>query len=105
MTQYSDVSDDRIPCVYRTLVTVNDTGVCRRETCWSVESQIDASRALTVNRGLLEEIARQTEGEVASADRLDQFVACLPNRKIPIVETWTYPRWHHSSVSLVAHWS
>ena len=41
-------------------------------------------------------------GEVLEADRLDQFVSSLPNRKIPIVETWTYPLWHQSSVFLVA---
>jgi uncharacterized membrane protein len=95
----------RAPGVYRAQIIVNDADgseVGRRETGWSVEPQTEEFRTLAVNRGLLEEIAKQTDGEVVSADRLEQFVSSLPNRKIPIVETWTYPLWHQWPVFLVA---
>jgi uncharacterized membrane protein len=95
----------RAPGVYRAQVTVSGADgseVGQRETGWSVEPQTEEFRALTVNRNLLSEIARQTAGEVVAADGLEQFVASLPNRKIPIVETWTYPLWHQWSVFLVA---
>ena len=36
------------------------------------------------------------------ADDLDDFVSSLPNRKIPIVETWTYPLWHQWPVFFAA---
>jgi uncharacterized membrane protein len=95
----------RVPGVYRALVTVaaaDGSEVGRRETGWSVEPQTEEFRALTVNRTLLEEIAKRTQGEVVSDDDLDQFVASLPNRKVPVVETWTYPLWHQWSVFVVA---
>ena len=95
----------RVPGVYRAQVTVSDADgseVGRRETGWSVEPQTEEFRKLSVNHNLLQELAKQTAGEVVSADDLDGFVASLPNRKIPIVETWTYPLWHQSSVFLVA---
>jgi len=95
----------RVPGVYRAQVTVNDADgseVGKRETGWSVEPQTEEFRTLAVNRGLLTEIAQQTAGEVVPADALEDFVASLPNRKIPIVETWTYPLWHQWSVFLVA---
>jgi hypothetical protein len=49
---------------------------------------------------MLEQLAKQTGGEVISTDGLNQFVSGLPNRKIPVTETWTYPLWHQSSVFL-----
>jgi hypothetical protein len=103
--RYEAMFAARVPGVYRAQITVHDADgseVGQRETGWSVEPQTEEFRALTVNRSLLEETAKQTEGEVVSADRLDQFVASLPNRRIPIVETWTYPLWHQWSVFLVA---
>ena len=59
-------------------------------------------RTLTVNRSRLEQLAKDTGGEVIAADDLDQFVSSLPNRKIPIVESWIFPLWHQSSVFLLA---
>ncbi len=95
----------RVPGVYRAQITVNDADgseVGKRETGWSVEPQTEEFRALTVNRNLLSEIASQTGGEVVTPEGLEHFVASLPNRNIPIVETWTYPLWHQWSVFFVA---
>ena len=49
----------------------------------------------------MEDLASATGGEVIEADRLAAFVADLPNRKIPITETWVYPLWHTLSVFLI----
>ncbi|MEX2177046.1 MAG: hypothetical protein WD872_21970 [Pirellulaceae bacterium] len=70
----------------------------RRDAGWAVEPQTEEFRTLTANRPLLDRIAQETGGEVLSLDGLDRFVAGLPNRKIPITESWTYPLWHQWSV-------
>lgn len=103
--QYVTLFAPRIPGAYRAKVTVtaaDGSEVGQREIGWSVEPQTEEFRALSVNRPLLEQIAQQSGGEVISADNLDAFVASLPNRKIPNIETWTYPLWHQSSVFLLA---
>ena len=57
---------------------------------------------LRLNRKLLETIADQTGGEVVRHDRLDEFAASLPTRKVPVTETWVYPIWHRPWVMLAA---
>ena len=59
-------------------------------------------RTLAVNRPLLEKIAKQSGGELVNLHSLDSFVAGLPNRKIPLTESWTYPLWHQWQVFLIA---
>jgi len=91
--------------MYRAHVVVNaadGSEVGRRETGWSVEPQTEEFHRLAVNKELLGRIASESGGEVIEAGGLDEFVAGLPNRKIPIVETWTYPLWHRWTVFLVA---
>jgi hypothetical protein len=103
--QYEATFAPRESGTYRAVVTVaaaDGSEVGRRETGWSVEPQTEELHALTVNRTLLGEIAGATGGEMISADDLDDFVSSLPNRKIPIVETWTYPLWHQWPVFFVA---
>jgi uncharacterized membrane protein len=90
---------------YRATVTVmaaDGSEVGTRETGWSVEPETEEFRTLTVNRPLLERIASSSGGEVLSLDGLDAFVASLPNRKIPVTESWTYPLWHQWQVFLLA---
>lgn len=103
--QYEATFAPRAPGVYRATITVtaaDGSEVGQREIGWSVEPQTEEFRTLAVNRSLLEQLAKDTGGEVIVADDLDQFVGSLPNRKIPIVETWAYPLWHQSSVFLLA---
>jgi uncharacterized membrane protein len=95
----------RVAGAYRAEVTVtapDGSPVGQRETGWSVEPETEEFRTLTVNRPLLARIASQTGGEVLTLDALNSFVATLPNRKIPVVENWTYPLWHQWQVFLVA---
>lgn len=103
--QYTALFAPREPGPYRARVTVtapDGSEVGQREIGWAAEPQTEEFRTLAPNRTLLEQIAQQSGGEVVDINGLDNFVATLPNRKIPLVETWTYPLWHQSSVFLVA---
>jgi uncharacterized membrane protein len=103
--QYESVFVPRESGIYRAEVSVQSADgaeVGKRELGWSVEPQTEEFRDLTINRALLEQIAQQSGGEMVSRTQLDQFVSRLPNRKIPVTETWTYPLWHQSSVFLLA---
>jgi hypothetical protein len=74
----------------------------KAETGWASDPAADEFRVLRPNRPLLEQLARETGGELVTPDRLESFVASLPNRKAPIVEQWTYPLWHRAAVFLLA---
>jgi hypothetical protein len=78
------------------VVAKEDDGseIGRREAGWAIEPAPDELRFLQPNRALLERVATETGGEIVALDRLNEFVASLPNRKIPVVEAWTYPLWH-----------
>lgn len=87
----------------KVLVSAPDgSAIGEREAGWTAEPAADEFRRLTPDLALLERIAEQTGGEVIATDRLGQFVADLPNRKIPITESWLYPLWHHPLVFLLA---
>ncbi len=73
-----------------------------RPTGWVAQPATDEFRRLVPDRGLLECIARETGGELVSADELDRFAEGLPNRKVPITEPWIYPLWHQPYVFLFA---
>lgn len=103
--QYETTMMPRTPGLYRAAVTVkgaDGSEVGRREVGWVVEPQTEEFQSLAVNRGLLERIARDTAGEVIDVDGLDDFVGSLPNRRMPVVETWTYPLWNRWPVLLIA---
>ncbi len=103
--QYEALFAPRVPGVYRATIAViaaDGSEVGQREIGWTVEPQTEEFRTLAVNHPLLEQLAKQTGGEVIALDDLDSFVSSLPNRKIPVTETWTYPLWHQSSVFLLA---
>jgi len=102
---YTGTFAPRAGGAYRATVSVtaaDGSEVGQRDTGWTVEPETEEFRTLTVNRPLLERIASQTGGEVLTLDRLDSFVASLPNRKIPQTESWTYPLWHQWHVFLLA---
>jgi len=69
---------------------------------WTAQPSLAEFRDLRTNRDLLEQIARQTGGEVVRDDRLDAFADDLPQRKVPITETWVYPIWHRAWVMMLA---
>ena len=64
------------------------------ETGWSTDLAAEEFRSLVPNVALLEDIARQTGGQVVAAENLESFVGKLPELKAPVMETWSYPAWH-----------
>lgn len=90
---------------YRAKITAtapDGSEVGQREAGWSAEPETDEFRDLSGNRALLDRLAADSGGAVSTLDGLEQFVTDLPNRKLPIVETWAYPLWHQWSVLMLA---
>jgi uncharacterized membrane protein len=103
--EYQTSFASRTPGAYRATVAAkaeDASDVGSRETGWTMEAARDELKTLRPNRALLERIAEETGGETLSIADLERFVADLPNRKIPVVEAWTYPLWHQWSVFLFA---
>ncbi|MGC3960075.1 MAG: glutamine amidotransferase [Verrucomicrobiota bacterium] len=75
---------------------VNPMGVemGQAEAGWSSDLLAQEFKSLQPNPELLAAIARRTGGEVIAAGKLDAFVKELPNRRAPVMETWTMPAWH-----------
>jgi hypothetical protein len=99
--EYQATFAPRDPGPYRADVDVtapDGSEVGQRETGWAVEPETEEFRTLAANRPLLARIAQESGGEIVTLDGLESFVAGLPNRKIPIMETWTWPLWHTWSV-------
>ena len=76
--------------------------VGRAQTGWSSDPAAEEFKSLKPNRALLENIARQTGGEVISANDLAAFVDKLPNLNAPITESVTTPLWDKPLVFLLA---
>jgi uncharacterized membrane protein len=88
--------------VEATITNAVGAQVGRAEAGWTSDLAADEFRSLKPNRSLLEMIAQKTAGEIVAADKLDEFVRGLPNRKVPITESWSFPVWHRASVFLFA---
>jgi uncharacterized membrane protein len=87
-----------------TAVATDSAGaeVSRAEAGWTADPAAEEFKSLKPNRALMEQLARQTGGQIIAAGGLDSFVAGLPNRKAPITESWTSPLWHRPAVFLFA---
>lgn len=84
------------------VVDANGAEAGRAETGWTSDPAADEFRSLKPNRALLEQIARQTGGEIVSDDGLQKFVSSLPNRKAPIMEPASQPLWHTPAMFMFA---
>lgn len=69
---------------------------------WSSEPLAEEFRSLQPNRALLENLARQTGGELITPDKLSSFVGSLKVRRAPIQETVSTPIWDKPLVFLFA---
>lgn len=76
--------------------------VGRAQAGWSADPTAEEFKSLKPNRALLENIARQTGGEVISMNNLAAFARKLPNRNAPNTESVTTPLWHKPLVFLLA---
>jgi hypothetical protein len=70
----------------------------------AAEPQANEFRELDFNRPVLARLADQTGGELVPLERLEEFVASLPSRRMPITETWTHPLWDQVPVYVAAAW-
>jgi hypothetical protein len=84
------------------VLDANGAELGRAEAGWASDPAADEFRSLKPNRALMEKLARQTGGEVVSADALERFAKSLPNRKAPITETFAQPLWHTPAMFLFA---
>ncbi len=90
---------------YRAAVAATNAAgaeVGRDEAGWSVDLAADEFRSLTPNHALMETLARRTGGEPVDLDRLNTFVRGLPERRVPVMETWSYPLWHTPAMLVFA---
>lgn len=76
--------------------------VGRAQAGWSADPAAEEFKSLKPNRALLENIARQTGGEVIGMNNLGAFVDKLPTRNAPITESVTTPLRHQPTVFLLA---
>jgi uncharacterized membrane protein len=85
-------------------IVANPTGaeLGRAAAGWSSDPAADEFRSLKPNRALMEEIAKKTGGEVIPINKLESFARTLPQRRVPITESWTFPLWHQPVVFLFA---
>jgi uncharacterized membrane protein len=90
---------------YRADATVVDsTGqmIGHSNAGWASEPLADEFRSLQPNRALLENLARQTGGELITPEKLSSFVSSLKSRRAPIQETISTPIWDKPLVFLFA---
>ncbi len=80
----------------------NGAEVGRAEAGWTSDPAAEEFRSLKPNRAFLETLARQTGGEVVSANNLERFAKSLPNRKAPVMENASIPLWHTPAMFLFA---
>ena len=90
---------------YRVEAVVSDAqgGVAgHAESGWTADPTAEEFRSLKPNRALLEQIARQTGGEVLAPATLERWAATLPRRAAPVMESNSMPLWHQPAVFFFA---
>ena len=82
----------------------NDAGAVAgtAATGWTSDLAAAEFRDLKPNRALMEQLARQTGGEVLAPEDLAAFARRLPTARAPVTETWTRPLWHTPWMMLFA---
>ena len=77
-------------------------GTVHAATGWTSDPAAEEFRSLKPNRALLENLAKKTGGEIVAMADLDKFVKKLPERRSPVMETWSKPLWHTPIVLVFA---
>ena len=82
----------------------NDAGAVAGNAAagWTSDLAAAEFRDLKPNRALMEQLARQTGGEVLAPDDLAAFARRLPTERAPVTETRTRPLWHTPWMMLFA---
>ena len=83
-----------------TAIVTNAVGaeVGEAEGGWSTDLAGEEFRSLSPNVALLKTIAKKTGGEVITAAKLDEFTRGLPQRHAPVMDSWTFPVWHTTTM-------
>jgi len=63
-------------------------------TGWTSDPAAEEFHSLKPNRALLENLAKKTGGEIVAMADLDKFARKLPEKRSPVMETWSKPLWH-----------
>jgi uncharacterized membrane protein len=71
-------------------------------TGWTSDPAAEEFRSLKPNRALLENLAKKTGGEIVAMADLEKFVKKLPERRSPVMETWSKPLWHTPVILIFA---
>jgi len=71
-------------------------------TGWTSDPAAEEFKSLKPNRALLENLAKKTGGEIVAMADLDNFVKKLPERRSPVMESWSRPLWHTPIVLVFA---
>ena len=82
--------------------TADGEGLDVKSAGWTTQRAAREFQQLKTNRKVLHEIAKRSGGEVIDVSKLDELVASLPSREVPVTETWTYPLWHQPWVLALA---
>ncbi len=102
---YEAVYVPRVGGAYRASVrTVGPDGVELGivKVGWASDPTRQEFASVAPNVELMRTLAAETGGEIVPLQGLDQFVAELPSKEVPITEQWTWPLWHQSWVFLLA---
>jgi uncharacterized membrane protein len=71
-------------------------------TGWTSDPAAEEFRSLKPNRALLQSLAKKTGGEVIALADLEKFVRKLPEKRSPVMETWSKPLWDTPAMLLLA---
>ncbi|MCA9089158.1 MAG: hypothetical protein KDA90_11070 [Planctomycetaceae bacterium] len=91
---------------YRVDVTAtagdSEPEILTASTGWANAPLFDEFASTSINRDLMEAVARKSGGRVLSISDLPPFVESLQHREMPMMETETYPLWHSPWLLLLA---
>ena len=91
--------------IYSVTATVNDADGSLLGTSqlgWIHDPDAVEFQQLGENTSALEQLAKQTGGEMIALDQLESFVQSLESRKVPITETKTESLWHQGWIILIS---
>jgi uncharacterized membrane protein len=84
------------PGAYRARAIIQDrqgNQLGQAQGAWVADPDAREFRSIRANHALMEDIARQTGGQVLELNQLDRFAEKLPSRQVPITEAWVRPLW------------
>lgn len=93
------------PGPYKVTATARDEQglpVSKIVTGWVSGTDASEFGDLKVNREQLEWLARQTGGRLVEPSELEDLASLLPEKELPVMETWSYPIWHTPWMFLAA---